>query len=167
MNAQSDSGDPEHEPTEPAEEVDDDGPQYRSPVAPTRVIKSDTELDDMTRAELRVWIARTVACHTTPRTPLDISSLNSVYAYLTGEFCVSPRDVGTSRSPGTARVREKVAIEVSNRAGEDDFAFGTMDGYLPDPDEDTSGWEAQPLRKENLLAIASCLKWSDDKRSWL
>lgn len=155
---------------------ENDEPQYAPPPDITEPVVGPG--DDETLREwlmkqrvrdLRVYIACQAGQRTTPRTPLDIETLNSVHAYLGGSFFVEPRLVGTPLSPGHGPIREAVVREVlgwekENRKG---IVVGTMANYFPDPEETDGSWEPTPFRLDHLRALAHCLDDTDDQRGWV
>lgn len=109
----------------------------------------DRNFGEMARWELRGWIARYVGRRKQNlRTPMTMTTLNSVYAYLTGGFAVPPREINTEFSPGRGHVKILVASEV----GIDDYPFE------PNP---------RPFRREELQSIAEKLVANSDKREWV
>jgi len=108
----------------------------------------DGRLDEMKATKLRAAIGRCVGVNQNPYGPLTMDTLNSIYAYRTGEFIYEPRFHSTPLSPGLAVCR----IEVAAEFGIGDFPF--------DPN-------ARPFRVQELRRIAAGLSASEDEREWL
>lgn len=92
---------------------------------------------------------------------LHMDTLNSVYAYLRGEYVVPPMVIGTSASPGIEELRKEVAIAVTNRGYD-------MPHYVLSPEELSDGEEFNPRAfwKSELETIVRCLKEAEDQREW-
>lgn len=111
-------------------------------------VAPDQPIHRLRMRDARVFIAREVGVNATPRTPLDKHTLNSLYAYLTGEFIVTPEMVLHPKSPNIEDVRYEVAMEMGFR-------------QFPDPAE-----ELKTFRLGELRAIAKWLRENPDQREW-
>lgn len=127
----------------------------------------DLDGDDYTVADLLFKINHIVGTRPA-RSPeelkgshLHMGTLNSVYAYLQGEYVVMPGHIGTPVSPGTGELRKEVAIAVTNR----EYA---LPDYVLSPEELSDGetFNPRPFRKNELETIVRCLKAEDDQREW-
>lgn len=118
----------------------------------TTIDLSDPETTP-TRADLRQKIAVMAGCRTNADTPLDKGTLNSVHAYLTGEFYYPP-DAEHKRDDPRWVDRHSVLVEVVHRS------------EVGEPEDVWSGLEGEPpteLRRPELLTLAEQM---DDKREW-
>lgn len=111
-----------------------------------------------TRKEIRGKIGFKVGTNQDPEAPLTIATLNSAYAYLTGEFKIEPRLVNTSESLGRGRLRTALAVKV---APEDD----RMASYVPTPESERD-WTTRAYRKAELMALYRVLAETEDQRAW-
>lgn len=113
----------------------------------------DKDVDDMRRWELRGKIAVLVGCNTNWRTPLSKSTLNSVYAYMTGEFHVQPARIHHQ----DATPRSEILLSVVYAAG------------IGDPDDrwtPTNGETPRELRRDELQKLYEVMSDRGDQRSW-
>lgn len=116
-------------------------------------------MTEMTERELRVKIAR-MAGHNEASydTVLTKGTLNSVYAYVTGEFACDPWALHRPASCDFEE-RSKVMWDVA-------IEFG-LDDWFPDI-EDTEERERVPdFSKANLETIYETLCETDDERDWV
>ncbi len=114
-----------------------------------------------TRAELRQKIGVLLGRRQRGKSPLHITTLNSAYAYLTGEFYIEPRYIDTEFSPGPDRIRWAVVIQAINQGCD-------LESYIPDPGDGRQGDDpTRPLRRAELEKLALHLKGSEDQRGWL
>ena len=124
-------------------------------MANTASLDGDTE--SLTIPDLRQKIAVQVGCRTQAHTPLDKSTLNSIYAYLTGEFAYPRRARHRVNHPAYCP-RHEVLRGVVIEAG------------LGEPED---GWSAsvagnpRALRRDELLKLAEHLRDTEDKRTWM
>lgn len=72
----------------------------------------DKPLDEMNVFELRVQIAREVGLNRNYRSGFGKRDLNSIYAFLTGEFYFDKRLYNTAASPPLSELRQTVAAEI-------------------------------------------------------
>lgn len=116
----------------------------------------DVEKSDVTRKDLRQKIAVMVGCKPS-KTQLKKSTLNSVYAYLEGEFCY-PRKVRYDSSHPEYIPLEGVQEAVVYASG----VGAPHDEWSPIVD-------GQPgsFRKDELWELATKLHEEDDQRDWV
>lgn len=120
----------------------------------TATIDVDAPLEDMTAAELRTRIARDVGALTNPMTALDKGTLNSIYAYLTGEFYI-PKSALDRYDSVRWKSRSEVLRAVLVEAGLDDI-------YARGPD-----YDPDYLRVEELRRLAAIIHNRTDQRDWV
>lgn len=134
--------------------------EYREPTRTVQIPDSETPVAEYTVKQLRARIAYKAGMRRRPDSPLTMSTLNSVHAYLTGEFAVRPAVINTPKSPGREKLREEMAVLVYN---ESDGQH--MDEYVPSTDE---GGEINPraFRRSELEGIFRQMITTDDQREW-
>lgn len=101
--------------------------------------------DELRVVDARIAIASRVGLNRNPRSGLGKRDLNSIYAFLTGEFLFDKREYGTSESPSLRACR----IAVADEAG--------IDSY----DEYSSG---RPFRLDELVELVRTLEAHRDQR---
>lgn len=116
----------------------------------------DKPRSEMNRAELRGKIARRAAVTTNWATPLDWNTLNSVYAYLTGEFYV-PKSASHRPNHPDYKPRDDILLAVVHEA-----EIGELS------DEWSAAVDGQPqgLRKDELLELDRTMADRGDQRDW-
>lgn len=116
----------------------------------------DKPVEEQTVAELRGTIARKAGKRTNWSTPLDKPTLNSVYAYLTGEFYTPKRAL---HDPDHYHFEPRAALLVGvvHEAGigepEDEWSFSRAD-------------QPDALRKPELRALHREMSERGDQRDW-
>lgn len=119
-------------------------------------IAIDAAGDDATRRQLRQKIAVKVGRRTNPDTPLEKRVLNSVHAYLTGDFYYPPASENKPDHHAFESAAETLrAVVVVAEMGE--------------PDDDWSmGLEEQPggLRRGELAELVRKMDEEGDHRDW-
>lgn len=98
-----------------------------------------------TMRDARLVIAYNVGLNTSLHTPFGLRDLNSIYAYLTGEWFFDKRDYWTTRSPSPWRIRKAIAFEVG------------ID-YDPGPTRDRA------FKRDSLVKLAQEIDRRSDKR---
>lgn len=92
----------------------------------------DDDLEDMTRAQLRGYIAREVGKRTNWETPFDKDTLNSIHAYLTGSYYVSKRVLHKPDHPDWAsRKAILCAVVFRSPIGEPDDEWSQSEDSSP------------------------------------
>lgn len=145
----------------------------------------DLDGDESTRQQLRDKIAVMVGCRN-KGVPLNKSTLNSVYAYLTGEFYFPPRVRHRPDEP-EFEPRDDVFVAVAeaagiadideggdtNESGGDDDADSDDEDDADGEDDADDGWRTdegnrpQEFRKDDLRTIAETINQTDDQRDWV
>lgn len=116
--------------------------------------------------ELRLAIARRAGTRTTDSCGLDKNTLNSVYAYLTGEFYLPRYTYHRPEHPEFVS-RKKVLYAVAHEAEVD-----TLGADVAEDEDVESDWarplEAAPreLRRADLYDLLTEMKQRDDQREW-
>jgi len=116
----------------------------------------DQSVEKMTNAAKRGRIAKLVGCKTSWDSPLDKRTLNSVYAYLTGEF-FCPR--AALHKPDDPRFESKTEIQVAICVEAD---IGEPDRWIANGPRPTP----QGFRSAELAALIETLTERGDQRSW-
>jgi len=116
----------------------------------------DKDRSEQVVAELRGVVARKTGVRTDWSTPLDKETLNSVYAYLSGEFAVPKTALHKPQHPDFED-REHILWAVVSAAGiggpEDDWSQSTE--YTPNS-----------LRKDELKELIAAMNERGDRRDW-
>lgn len=112
----------------------------------------ETPVSDMTVPEIRLSIGRIAGLKTNPESRFGKKELNSIHAFLTGEWVYEPRHYGTPLSKDVNFVRMRVAM----KAG--------ISEYLPHPDDPPDHDTHRPFRQSELVSLRDELKKSEDKR---
>jgi hypothetical protein len=113
-------------------------------------------VEEMTNAARRGRIAHIVGCKTNWESPLDKRTLNSVHAYLTGEFYTPPGALNTPESPDF-EPRADIMVAVAAEADIADPESWAVDGESTMP---------KGFRSHELVALIEELKERGDRRSW-
>lgn len=101
--------------------------------------------------DIRNLIASLVGINTNPRTRFGKKELNSIHAYLTGEWYYPKRDYNTPESPPAEAVRIAVAVKAP------------VEDYIPSPN-DAPGEVTRPFNKSELIDLLETLQNQGDKR---
>lgn len=123
---------------------DGDGVVYRE--ALNKTVPDHTNYGEMTVSELRAVVAFEVGRRTVRQTPLDMDTLNSIHAHITGHFAIQPRVIGSGRSPGPGRLRDCVSYV----AEFEDYPYGC----------------GRPFRHAELTSLVIKLRSEPDRRGW-
>lgn len=143
-------------------QTDDEGEK----LLPRGVIPDSREYERFRVRQLRGRIGMKVGTNEgISRNPLKKPTLNSLYAYLTGEFFVSPQVMGTPLSPDRESIMRAVADEA------DIITYDPVSPTPPkgvDPEDDDVDRPAgiRPFHKPELIDLCRALDKRDDKREW-
>jgi hypothetical protein len=105
-------------------------------------------------SDLRQEIALQVGRRTNPDTPLEKRVLNSVHAYLTGEFYYKPA-VRDRPAENDHKSRDNVLVAVVFRGG------------IGEPGDKWSTDPPEYLTKKELKELLQTLREREDKRRWI
>lgn len=112
----------------------------------------DKDREDKTRAELRGTIAREAGKRTRWDTPLDKETLNTVYAYLTGEYVVPKRALYKPDHPDHES-RRVIALYVAEEV--------RLWGDDSEPYNYPSRKHVLPFNRDELVQIREAMKAID------
>jgi hypothetical protein len=112
-------------------------------------------VEEMTNAARRGRIAHIVGTKTYWETPLDKRTLNSVHAYLTGEFYTPPAALNTPDSPDFEPRADIMAAVVAESDIADPELWAGEGGPAP-----------RGFRSHELVALIEELNERGDNRSW-
>lgn len=108
---------------------------------------ADEPLSELTNPEIRLRIAGPVGLRTSYDSAFGKSTLNSIYAYLTGEYYFPKRHYRTRLSPPVGHLRHAVAAEAE------------IEGY-----DVTHRENARAFRKAELIALCETVESASDQR---
>lgn len=114
----------------------------------TQHVSHQDNFEDMTRADLRARIAFEIGCRTKSYTQLDTGTLNSLYAFKTGQFHTKTKALNTTRSPGPGGLRYAVAWV---------YELGVFPRRYP---------RERPFRRDELEQLARYVAEEPDARPW-
>lgn len=122
-------------------------------------VSLDGDTSDLTRSDLRQKIAAYAGHRPRPDTPLGKETLNSVYAYLTGEFYYPPAAANRpDHVDFSSRKDVLVAVVYNSGIGEEADEWSRSVNKQEDmPDA---------LRRDELLTLAEKMKDTKDQRDW-
>lgn len=110
------------------------------------------DFEDMTRAQLRGYIAREAGKRTNWDTPFDRDTLNSIYAHFTGSYYVPKRVLHKPHHPDWAPRKDILhGVVMETPIGEPEDEWGTP-GSIPDQ-----------LRRDELQTLAEAIDEQENK----
>lgn len=113
------------------------------------IVDGNEELDEFTVRRLSVAIARRAGYSPPTNGYLEVGLLNSIHAYLTGEFAEKPKFVGKPQGKSLQDYRRDVAVAAD------------LSGYP------TAEGKGRRFRRDELATILQAMLESGDQRSWV
>jgi len=113
------------------------------------IVDVEEDLEGATAGRISVAIARRAGYSSPKNGYLEVGLLNSIHAYLTGEFAENPKFVGKPPGKSLQDYRRDVAVAAD------------VSGYP------TAEGEGRRFRRDELAAILEAMRDSGDQRTWV
>jgi len=127
----------------------------------------ETPIEQKTRRELRVALARTVGARNKPKSSLTKPTLNSLYAYKTGEFYIPPVALQRPQHAEFARRFELVhAVGMAYDIGDEPEDDDEVPRWRELPDCVTRDEVPREFLRDELEELLGKVYDMDDQRDW-